>query len=102
MTPPVDASGLPLPPLSAEPDVQRAAPAPNGAGTRARTRQKAVVRFPYQIHAGITPAMNRAIERLSAGNSLLAGADVLRMALHHYLLTNDAHYRHELNSNGGG
>jgi hypothetical protein len=44
--------------------------------------------------------MNRAIERLSAGNSLLAGADVLRMALHGYLLQNDPNYRHELN--GGG
>jgi hypothetical protein len=99
---PDDASGLPMPPLHDAPELQHAAPAPSGAGTRARTRQKAVVRFPYQIHAGITPAMNRSIERLSAGNSLLAGADVLRMALHHYLLTNDAHYHHELNSNGGG
>ena len=98
--PPVDASGLPMPPFNAESELQRAAVPPNGAGTKSRARQKAVVRFPYQIHAGITPAMNRAVERLSAGNSLLAGADVLRMALHHYLLTNDAHYRQELT--GGG
>ncbi len=100
--PPNDASGLPMPPFNAEPDMQHAAPAPNGTGTRARTRQKAVIRFPYQIHAGITPAMNRAIERLSAGNSLLAGADVLRIALHGYLLQNDPYYARELNSTGGG
>jgi hypothetical protein len=98
--PPVEASGLPMPPFNAEAELQRAAVAPNGAGIKSRTRQKAVVRFPYQIHAGITPAMNRAIERLSAGNSLLAGADVMRMALHGYLLQNDPSYRHELN--GGG
>jgi hypothetical protein len=100
MTQPDDAWGLPLPPTSAYPEVPRAAPAPNGTGSKAKSRQKAVVRFPYQIHAGITPAMNRSIERLSAGNSLLAGADVMRMALHGYLLTNDPNYRHELN--GGG
>ena len=53
--PPENAAGLPLPPMNADPEVQRAAPAPNGAGTKAKARQKAVVRFPYQIHAGITP-----------------------------------------------
>jgi hypothetical protein len=69
----------------------------------ARQRQKAVVRFPYALHGGITPAMNRAIERLTAGNSLLAGADVLRMSLHSYLLQNDPQYGRELSSfNGGG
>ena len=99
--PPVDASGLPMPPFNAESELQRAAVPPNGTGTTSRRRQKAVVRFPYQIHAGITPAMNRAIERLSAGNSLLAGADVLRMALHGYLLQNDPNYRQELNNGGG-
>ena len=98
--PPDDASGLPMPPFNAEAELQRAAVPPNGAGMKVKTRQKSVVRFPYQIHAGITPAMNRAIERLSAGNSLLAGADVLRMALHGYLLQNDPNYRNELN--GGG
>ena len=79
---------------------QHAGPHPDAARTKAKSRQKAVIRFPYQIHAGITPAMNRAIERLSAGNSLLAGADVLRMSLHAYLLQNDPHYRHELSSGG--
>ena len=99
--PPNDASGLSMPPMNAAPDMQRAGPHPNGSGTKAKPRQRVAVRFPYQIHAGITPAMNRAIERLSAGNSLLAGADVLRLALHGYLLTNDPNYHREI-SNGGG
>ncbi len=51
--PPVDASGLPMPPIHADLDVQLAGPPPNAAGTKSRTRQKAVVRFPFQIHAGI-------------------------------------------------
>ena len=97
---PVDASGLPMPPELAATGAQRAAPAPNDSATKAKVRQRAVVRFPYQLHAGITPAMNRAIERLSAGNSLLAGADILRMALHHYLLTNDPNYHRELSTEG--
>jgi hypothetical protein len=98
---PDDAPSLPMPPVTADPDMQHAAVPPNGAGTASRTRQKVSVRFPYQIHAGITPAMNRSIERLSAGNSLLAGADVLRMALHGYLLQNDPYYARELNNGGG-
>ena len=85
-----------MPPFNAEPELQRAALPPNGAGTKARTRQKAGREVSVSDPCGITPAMNRAIERLSAGNSLLAGADVLRMALHPYLLSNDPHYRHEL------
>jgi len=58
------------------------------------------VRFPYQIHAGITPAMNRAIERMTGGNhSLLAAADVIRMSLHGYLMQNDAQYHREVAGN---
>lgn len=97
---PDDTAGLPMPPTSATSNGQSAGPHPDATGTKAKSRQKSVVRFPYQIHAGITPAMNRAIERMSAGNSLLAGADVLRMALHNYLLTNDPNYHRELS--GGG
>ena len=44
--PPVDASGLPLPPFSAEPELQRDAMPPNGSGTKAKARRKLVVRFP--------------------------------------------------------
>jgi hypothetical protein len=77
-------------------DINATTAVPNAAATKAKVRPKAIVRFPYQVHAGITPAMNKAIERLSAGNSLLAAADVLRMALHGYLLQNDRQYHQEI------
>jgi hypothetical protein len=85
-----------MPPMTATPNMQDARPAVDAARPAAKVRQKPVVRFPYQIHSAITPAMNRAIERLSAGNSLLASADIVRMALHGYLLANDPHYHREL------
>jgi hypothetical protein len=100
--PPDDAPGLDVPPVNAASDMQRAVPVRDAAAKMARQRQKAVVRFPYALHGGITPAMNRAIERLTAGNSLLAGADVLRMSLHSYLLQNDPQYGRELSSCHGG
>jgi Tfp pilus assembly protein FimV len=68
----------------------------DAARPTAKVRQRAVVRFPYQVHSGITPAMNRAIERMTAGNSLMAAADVIRMSLHNYLLMNDPLYQREL------
>jgi hypothetical protein len=77
-------------------DINATTAAPNAARPAAKVRPKAIVRFPYQVHAGITPAMNKAIERLSAGNSLLAAADVLRMALHGYLLQNDRQYHQDI------
>jgi hypothetical protein len=80
-------------------NMQSATPAPDAATTKAKARQKAVIRFPYQVHASITPAMNRSIERLSGTGSLLAVADIIRMSLHHYLLSNDAMYQRELGGN---
>jgi hypothetical protein len=85
-----------MPPMTATPNMQDARPAVDAARPAAKARQKPVVRFPYQIHSAITPAMNRAIERLSAGNSLLAGADIIRMSLHNYLLQTDPMYRQEI------
>ena len=86
--------------MSTAADIGNASSAREAARPVSKGRQKAIVRFPYQAHAGITPAMNRAIERMTAGNSLMAGADVIRMALHGYLLQNDPHYRHEIGGNG--
>jgi hypothetical protein len=77
-------------------NAQAARPVTDAARPAAKLRPRAIVRFPYQVHAGITPAMNKAIERLSAGNSLLAAADVLRMALHGYLLQNDRQYHQDI------
>ena len=88
-----------MPPMDATPDMQNAKPVADAARPTAKVRQKAIVRFPYQAHAGITPAMNRSIERMTAGNSLLAAADVIRMALHGYLLQNDPQYHRDIGGN---
>ena len=85
--------------MTATANMQDAKPAVDAARPAAKARQKPVVRFPYQIHSGITPAMNKAVERLTAGNSLLAGADIIRMSLHNYLLQTDPMYRREVAGN---
>jgi DNA-binding FadR family transcriptional regulator len=90
---PVDAGGRPM---SAETDIQVAGAAPNGAGTKAKGRQKPITRFPLQFHFAISRAMNNSILRLTAGNSLLAAADIGRLALHNYLLANDPGYQREI------
>ena len=88
--------------MTAAPDMQATAPIGNAARPTAKVRQKAVVRFPYQCHAGITPAMNRAIERMTDNNSLMAAADIIRLALHGYLLQSDPQYRQEIGGNYNG
>ena len=80
-------------------DMSTTTAAPAAAAPKAKVRQKAITRFPYQHHAGVTPAMDRSIQRLSAGNSLLATADIIRMALHGYLLQNDPMYQREFTGN---
>jgi len=86
-------------PVNTAPNMQSAASAADVARPKAKVRQKAIARFPYQAHAGITVAMNRSLERLTGGNALLAQADVIRMALHGYLLQNDPAYHRELGGN---
>lgn len=83
-------------PMNTMPNMQNANQPADAARPAAKPRQRAIVRFPYQVHAGITPAMNRSIERLSGTGSLLAVADIIRMSLHHYLLTNDQSYQRDL------
>jgi hypothetical protein len=82
---------------SAVPAAGAAAPKP----TAAKSRQSPLVRFPYQCHAAITAPMARSIERLSSGNSLKRNADILREALHLYLMHYDQAYRHDIGANTG-
>jgi hypothetical protein len=77
-------------------DLSATTAAPNTAATKAKVRQKAIIRFPYSVHGGITPALNRAFERATAGNSLLAVADIVRMSAHNYFLQTDPMYRQEI------
>jgi hypothetical protein len=85
-----------MPPMDTTPNTQPTTPVVDAARPAAKARQKPVVRFPYQIHSAITPAMNRAFERLTAGNSLLASADIVRMSVHNYFLQTDPMYRQEI------
>jgi hypothetical protein len=87
--------------MGTQTDTQAAASVPHAASTTAKVRQKAVIRFPYQVHCGITPAMNAAIERITNGNSLLATSDVIRLSLHGYLLQNDLQYRQAVGGMNG-
>jgi hypothetical protein len=73
-------------------DINATAAVPNAAATKSKVRQKSIVRFPYQVHAGITPAMNRGIEDLTANNSLIGVADIIRISVHAYLLANNPKY----------
>jgi hypothetical protein len=82
-------------------DMEAASSAPSAARTASKVRHRAVVRFPFQCHAGITPALNRAIERMTNGNSLLTASDIIRLALHAYLLGNDPQYRQEIGMGNG-
>jgi hypothetical protein len=49
----------------------------------------------------ITGAMINSLRRLTGGNSLLAEADIGRLALHGYLLANDPLYQREIGGNHG-
>jgi hypothetical protein len=63
----------------------------NGPGTKARTRQTPIVRFPIQLRINITPAMNASLEQLSR-RLLLPKGTIGRIALMTYLAANDPSY----------
>ena len=88
-------------PETARPDTQSARPNPQDATTKARKRQSPVVRFPGRLHLAVTAAMINSLRRLTGGNSLLAEADIGRLALHGYLLANDPLYQRELGGSNG-
>jgi len=83
-------------PETARPDTQTAKTNPLDATTKARKRQSPVVKFPGRFHMAITGAMINSLRRLTGGNSLLAEADIGRLALHGYLLANDPLYQREI------
>jgi hypothetical protein len=87
--------------MSTAPDTQSVTAAPAVVSKKAIRRAAPVVKFPCRLHCAITLAMASAFRRATAGNSLLAEADVTRLALHHYFSSTDAQYRAEV-SNGAG
>jgi hypothetical protein len=72
-------------PQSAKPDTPVAT-------TKAKRRQTPVVKFPARFHMAISIPMAESLRRLTGGNSLLAEADIGRLALNAYLMANDPQY----------
>jgi hypothetical protein len=80
-------------PDTATPNTQPAKPNTPSATTTARKRQSPVVKFPARFHMAISLEMANSLRRLTGGNSLLAEADIGRLALNAYLVANDPAYR---------
>jgi len=79
-------------PEASTPDTQGAKPNTQAATNTARKRQTPAVRFPARFHMAISLEMANSLRRLTGGNSLLAEADIGRLALNAYLVANDPHY----------
>jgi hypothetical protein len=88
-------------PETATPNTQAAKPDTPVATTAARKRQTAAVRFPCRFHYAISEHMAESLRRLTGGNSLLAEADIGRLALNAYLLANDPYYARLMRGGGG-
>ena len=70
--------------MDANPNLNATVPPPAAPTSKAKTGHKASIRFPYQSHCAITPAMKSAIER-AARRMCLNESNIHRMALIHYL-----------------
>jgi hypothetical protein len=79
-------------PDTATPNTQNAKPSTPSATTTARKRQSPVVKFPARFHMAISIPMAESLQRLTGHNSLLAEADIGRIALNAYLTANDPTY----------
>ena len=79
-------------PESTTPNTQPTKPNTQAATTGARKRQTPAVRFPARFHMAISLEMANSLQRLTGGNSLLAEADIGRLALNAYLMANDPYY----------
>jgi hypothetical protein len=79
-------------PDTATPNTQPTKPNTPSATTTARKRQSPIVKFPARFHMAISIPMAESLQRLTGSNSLLAEADIGRLALNAYLMANDPHY----------
>jgi hypothetical protein len=82
-------------------DTQSAKPDTSVSTTQAKRRQTAAVRFPARFHMAISIPMAESLRRLTGGNSLLAEADIGRLALNAYLMANDPYYARLMRGGGG-
>ena len=84
-------------PDTATPNTQPTTPNTPAATTTAKKRQTPVVKFPARFHMAISIPMAESLRRLTGSNSLLAEADIGRIALNAYLMANDPHYVRAMN-----
>jgi hypothetical protein len=85
--------------MTAAANMQDARPAVDAARPVAKAKQRALVRFPYQIHSGITPLMYRVIEQWTGHNSHKCEADIVRDALDFYFKQFSPMYRQAIEGN---
>jgi hypothetical protein len=79
-------------PEAATPNTPPTNPSTQNADTKARKRQTPIVKFPARFHMAISIPMAESLRRLTGSNSLLAEADIGRLALNAYLMANDPYY----------
>jgi hypothetical protein len=92
-TPPIAASLGNNPPQTATVPHQSAINrASNGNPSVAKPRKKAIERFPTRTTFSMSLEMAAALERQSGRGSLFAEADIIRLAIHNYLLAQDPFY----------
>jgi hypothetical protein len=72
------------------------------ASTRAKVRRAPIERFPERLHCAITTPMAQSLRRITGGNSLASESHVVRMALHHFMLTNDPIYLRTMQGQANG
>jgi hypothetical protein len=73
--------------------------APNGNPTVAKpkpARAKAIERFPKRMTFSMSLEMSAALEQMSGKGSLFAEADIIRLAIHNYLLANSPQYQSKM------
>ena len=87
--------------MDTAPHTPSATPAPDSASTKAKSRHRAVVKFPLRFHCAITVEMGNSLRRLTGSNSLMSESDIGRIALHGYLLANDPYYARAMQQGTG-
>ena len=84
-------------------NTQATTPDTSLATTKASKRQTAAVRFPARFLMAISIPMAESLRRLTGGpHSLLAEADIGRLALNAYLVANDPYYARLMRGGGNG
>jgi hypothetical protein len=73
----------------------------NGAAEKKKRKQRPMVsKFPCAMNFGITELMAQAVQRQCPPSSPFTQSDIGRLAVHTFLLQNDAIYQREIAADG--